>query len=306
MAPGWYILNYHDVNWENSALLRGVGGTVPPDVFRQQVGRLREMGRLISVDSGLDMLLKGENPTEPTFSFWFDDGLIGVRKYALPILRAAGITGAMSVCGRFTRREEMFWRFQLSYLSFVDGIRVLRSRLRPLGYKFGQEVRGWTLSNFSLEVRKAIESVYRECTTEERRHDHFRVFDSEEGIRQLAQEGWLISNHSLAHFPVRAHMDREFVMGQFRANEEYIQELGGNGAVWVIPFAGGYFEKPQVRELYRWLADTPDVTLIGVEEAPNTVASYRDHKLIFRINPEWTDARRPPIPFLRPPGSVAS
>jgi hypothetical protein len=125
VKPGWYILNYHDVNWESSLLVRGIGGTVSPDVFLEHIRSLRAVGKIISVREGLELLHEGHVFEQPTFSFWFDDGFVGVRRYGLPILNNEGITAAISVCSRFVDRTEMFWRSKLSYLRYVDALRTL-------------------------------------------------------------------------------------------------------------------------------------------------------------------------------------
>lgn len=41
MKKGWYILNYHDISWEENILMRGVGGTVPTDIFYDHVKNLK-------------------------------------------------------------------------------------------------------------------------------------------------------------------------------------------------------------------------------------------------------------------------
>lgn len=71
---------------------------------------------------------------KPLFSFWFDDGFAGVRRCAAPILAERGITGALSICSRFTTRKEMFWRLKPSYLESIDAgrapaIKAAQSRL---------------------------------------------------------------------------------------------------------------------------------------------------------------------------------
>jgi len=81
----WTILLYHNVSWEDSPFTRGIKGiTCPPDVFREHVDLLRKYGEIVSIDEGINRLKFGRKGR--IFSFWFDDGLEGVRKYAFPIL----------------------------------------------------------------------------------------------------------------------------------------------------------------------------------------------------------------------------
>ena len=68
MKPGWYILNYHDVNWESSYFTRAIGGVVSPDLFCKHVEKLSKKGKIISVQTGLE-LLKNKTPIQkPLFS----------------------------------------------------------------------------------------------------------------------------------------------------------------------------------------------------------------------------------------------
>ena len=85
MNPGWYILNYHDISWEESAYTRAIGGNLPPDIFRSHLVALGQNARLVSIPDGFQRFRQG-GIDEPLVSFWFDDGLTGVRKYALPLL----------------------------------------------------------------------------------------------------------------------------------------------------------------------------------------------------------------------------
>ena len=102
---------------------------MPPDIFRSHVATCAQLGTLVSIEEGARRLL-GDSIAGPLVSFWFDDGRIGVRKHASPILEECGVAGAISVCSRFVFRKEFFWRFKLSYLNTVDGMRILRSHLR--------------------------------------------------------------------------------------------------------------------------------------------------------------------------------
>ena len=116
MEKGWYILNYHDISWEENLFMRGIGGHFPPDIFRSHIEQLSLYGKLISVADGLKQYSSGVI-NETLISFWFDDGFAGVRKYAFPLLADYNVKGAVSINSKFLLRKEMFWRLKLSYLS---------------------------------------------------------------------------------------------------------------------------------------------------------------------------------------------
>ena len=52
LVPGWYIILYHDVSWEESPFVRHIGGTCPPDVFRDHVRACAGLGELVSIRDG--------------------------------------------------------------------------------------------------------------------------------------------------------------------------------------------------------------------------------------------------------------
>ncbi|MCX6907193.1 MAG: polysaccharide deacetylase family protein [Verrucomicrobia bacterium] len=283
MQNAWHILNYHDVSWESSIFTRGIGGTVSPDMFRKQVETLKRMGSVISIQRGLDILKRGEPISEPLFSLWFDDGFAGVRRHALPICREHGITAGISVCSRFVDRREMFWRCVLSFLSFCDGLRVLRSRLRPLGYMPGESLKRWSLDHFSEDMIRIINDVYCSLTTDLFRLDAFRLFDDREGLKVLANEGWLIANHTQAHYPVGPSPGEVFTTREFQACAPLLEELGGHSRIWVAPFAGGNYKDPTNRMFYEQLTRRHQTLLIGVENMANTSKTFRNYGRVFRF-----------------------
>ena len=236
LPNGWYILVYHDVSWEESSFVRHIGGTCPPDVFQDHVRACRNLGELVSVRDGMNRFSSGKVDA-PLFSFWFDDGFAGVRKYAAPILEDFGVTGATSVCSRFLERKEFFWRLKLSYLQSVDGGRLLRSRLRKLGFSSGQHIRSFTLDRFDQEVLGIVDTLFDEAVSEPVKQDAFRIFDKADGIAELGRRGWVIANHSAAHYPIGEAHVLDIMIEQFRECEAFLRDLMGQGSdFWVFPF----------------------------------------------------------------------
>src|SRR4051812_40209369 len=124
MKKAWYILNYHDISWEENAYMLGIGGSFSPDIFNEQVQTLKNSMRCVSVQEGFEAF-RSNKISEPLLSFWFDDGFTGVRKYAYPILEENNIKAAIAINSRFMLHEELFWRCKLSYLSRFDGLNSL-------------------------------------------------------------------------------------------------------------------------------------------------------------------------------------
>jgi len=252
MRAGWYIINYHNVDWEDSLLTRAIGGTVRPDVFREQLQGYAEKGELISIREGLSRLRAGRRMTRPTFSLWFDDGFAGVRRHALPICREFGVTAAMSVNSRFALRQEMFWRAQLAHLVLTDGLRLLRWRLRRRHGDMPRRLKGWLIENFSAELRKIVEELYLQFTTEAFRTYARRIFDTAEGIRKLAEAGWAIANHTAAHYPLTPEQGWAAVQDQYEECDVFVKQADPESSLWVIPFSYGaenYMDRLRQRAL---------------------------------------------------------
>ena len=236
MKKGWYILNYHDIAWEENDFLKGIGGSFPPDLFNEHLEQLSRHGELVSVQEGFERYQAG-TIDRPLISIWFDDGLAGVRRHALPLLESYKVTAGMSINSRFLLREELFWRAKLSFLSQVDGLRFLRSKLRKHGYSNSMLVKEFILDRFCDDFIVAIDNVYERFTDAFFREDAFRIFDTVDGIKHLAASGWEIANHSAAHYPVGEDAYIDHFAAQFNECERAMeQHLGMNSRFWVLPF----------------------------------------------------------------------
>lgn len=49
MKAGWYILNYHDISYEDSVFTPTIGGAFRPDVFYNHLNKLWTLGEFITV-----------------------------------------------------------------------------------------------------------------------------------------------------------------------------------------------------------------------------------------------------------------
>ena len=249
----WTILVYHDVGWEETPWTRGITGLVcPPDLFREHVRWAHDRGRIVSVEEGLERTESGERGT--LFSFWFDDGFSGVRKYAFPVLEELGVKGAVSVLSGVLLRTEFPWRMKLSRLRFADGGRFLRTRLRRCGFRPGMSLARFTLDGFSPEVAEVIDRTYRELVPDREREAGWRIFDTLEGFRELGEAGWTLANHGVRHWPVGEETTIDFFETEFTQCESALKELTGEPARFaVIPFDRGSRRSPLLTERFeKW------------------------------------------------------
>ncbi|AHG90553.1 polysaccharide deacetylase [Gemmatirosa kalamazoonensis] len=281
MKPGWYVLGFHEVSWEENPYLSGLPLTCPPDAFAKCVASLARVATLASVAEGHERWRAGALD-RAYVSFWFDDGYVGVRRYAAPILARHGVSGALSVNSRFTSRTEMFWRAKLSYLSYRDGMRFVRSRLRARGHDAAEPVRHATLDLFSPELVADVDTVYRRFTSDADRADAFRIFDDWDGVRALASSGWTIANHTAAHYPVLEPTALPLLCDQFAECERELEaQLGVPSAYWVAPFDRKPHRAPAFQATFDACAGGRTLVLVG--NAVNR--DFRPGKPIERIGP---------------------
>lgn len=266
MKKGWYIVIYHDVSWEENLYMKGIGGTFPPDIFRDHLTCLSEHGRLVSVQEGFDRY-RQDDISEPLISIWFDDGFCGVRKYAYPILDSFNITAALSVNSQFVLKQELFWRAKLSFIRHTGMLHILRSKLRKLGFTNHLMVKDFVMDHFSEEVVTHIDTVFAQCAPEQIRKDSLRIFDDFTGVRELHNEGWEIANHSASHYPIGESSYIHKFQEEFEKCESVLKDhLGAETNFWVIPF-----DRKRDPNLYETFAkaDSRDRTLVLLGDKVN-------------------------------------
>ena len=274
--PGWYVILYHDVSWEDSILSRTVGGCCPPDLFERQVNELRGLGQIVTVEQGIEALHSGI-VREPLFSLWFDDGLRGVYRNAYPLLSYHGLTAAVSVCSAFTLRKELFWRHQLSFLAHIDGMRHLRSRLRRYGYQLPASVKQFTCENFSIKMRREIQNVFDAVTTPEFRQAAHKLFMNTEELEDLRNNGWTLANHTARHYRMVADFGSHELLADFQDCEMFLRGMGGS-RFWVLPFG---FPKKTAELCDDFFAEA-DRWLVFVGNRTNK--SRQEENILYRID----------------------
>ena len=159
MKNQWYLLLYHGIGWEEPLATKYISGMHSPDIFRDHVKEIKKIGHLLSFREGLNCLKQGKI-TKPIFTFWFDDGLTSVRKYAFPILKKYNSLGVISVCSSFFLQDDLFWRSKLSVLHHLNGMPELRKKLRQYGFNLGYSIKDFTMDFFSEEIIYEINSIF--------------------------------------------------------------------------------------------------------------------------------------------------
>lgn len=280
MRKAWYVLLYHGVSWEDPVTTRFISSMHSPDVFHDHIKAIRECGEIISVEEGIERTMGGKLK-KPIFTFWFDDGLASVRRFAFPLLARYGAIGVTSVCSRFFKQEELHWRCKLSVLHHLDGLPALRQRLRRFGFHLGWSVKQFTLDHFSEKLINEIDAVYHDYTDETHRAYLMRTFDDCSGIRFLADAGWAVTNHSQAHYPVGEDTAIHRFQKDFESCEAEIRKaISRRSMAWVVPFERSHMRSKVLLETFRQCGGKRFLAL--VEQRP-MVAADIEQRIINRI-----------------------
>ncbi|CAN1531781.1 NodB homology domain containing protein [Flavobacteriaceae bacterium] len=291
MKKGWYILNYHDINWEENVFMKGIGGTYPPDIFYKQMKLYADNARLMSVEDAYK-LYKNNQITEPIFSIWFDDGLAGNRKYALPILEEFNTKAAISLNSDFFLHQDIFYGNKLSYILFNDGMRFLRTKLKTNGYylNVNTSIKDFSKSNFDLKLNKIIDDLYNEMTNENIRKEAFKLYDNVENIKTLIDHKWTITNHTKSHFPITNANCIHLFEAQFNLCEMEIEKaFNVNTEFWVLPF-----DRPDKSDnlefIFNTINNNNNRNLVFVEDKIN-LNNFKSN-LLFRISVPYLEEKK--------------
>jgi peptidoglycan/xylan/chitin deacetylase (PgdA/CDA1 family) len=157
-----------------------------------------------------------------------------------------------------------------------------------MGYTLDQSVKAFVMDHFSLEVVEIIDEVYRRLTTERDRRDAFRIFDTMEGVKTLHDNGWLITNHSSAHYPVSEAVHIDHFAEEFQECEAALKtELGEGTDFWVLPFDRKSLE---IEALLRHFRDADDAARHLVLVGGRVNKDYASQQqIIYRIDPPYLD-----------------
>jgi peptidoglycan/xylan/chitin deacetylase (PgdA/CDA1 family) len=281
MKKAWYILNYHNISWEENAFLRPLGGSFPPDIFREHVRALNNHFRLTGVNEAYN-LFKNGNIQEPLLSFWFDDGYTDVRKYALPILEEFKVDAAISINSSLMLKEESFWRFELAWLRHRDKISYFKNELKQAGILVptNSSMREFTLGGFSQELRAILHRVYHENSTPETQKVCKEIYDGVNGLKILGEKGWHLANHTASHYPVSEEGLLDMLVPEFVKCDNAMRDaFGKESDFWVLPF-----DRKPAKELIPYFNQTMGETskvLVHVRNKLNFNGG--DPKHVYRI-----------------------
>lgn len=256
MKTGWYILNYHNISWGSSVFESTIGGSFTPFEFSEHISVLLREFEIVSIDKGLE-LWENDKIDRPILSFWFDDGLLGTRINAFPILQKINITAGISINSSFVYRKDVFWRFMVSYLMQPRFRNQLQKMLeKKFKYIRIESVKCFCLDNFTVALVDAISGMFYNLATQEEVEIAKNLFDHIQGLQCLQENGWLLANHSANHYPIAEKCGYQYFFEEFiRSEEELSRKLKIENKFLVLPF-----DRPRKRCFQReeFSSDFPD------------------------------------------------
>jgi len=145
----------------------------------------------------------------------------------------------------------------------------------------GMSLKRFTMDHFSEAVVEAVSRVYDECTTPEERAAALALFADRHALRELKEAGWLVTNHTSAHYPVGEDSFIHKLEEQFaECADELGDLLAGSPEYWVLPC-----DRPMRRSgtlLERFGQTAGDRYLVLVRNRI-TETTDLDRRLLFRV-----------------------
>jgi hypothetical protein len=129
-----------------------------------------------------------------------------------------------------------------------------------------------------------INTLYDEAVSPSVREDAFRIFDTPDGLIELHNRGWVIANHSAAHYPIEPDRLGGKMVDSFEECDGFIRGIiGTESGHWVTPFG---------QHLGVGIAGTDHscekiVVLVG--DRVNLTSTFQRSRTLYRILAPYND-----------------
>jgi peptidoglycan/xylan/chitin deacetylase (PgdA/CDA1 family) len=124
--PGFLALTYHRIGTPADAPYYAPIWAASPGAFREQMERLRDSYRVVTLDEAVALAEAGFDVKEPTALVTFDDGYRDNYEVALPILRELGVPAAFFLPTAFLNEPRLPWWDFVAYAVNRTNVPVLR------------------------------------------------------------------------------------------------------------------------------------------------------------------------------------
>ena len=286
LRNGWYIINYHNIDWVDNDFLSSFRLTTSPNMLEEHLKYFANYGTIVSFELGYKYFINN-SINFPMLSFSFDDGYHGVSDYAKEILNIYNAPGLVSVCEDFFTHNELFWRNKLSYIHLNEGSRFLRSRLKKYGYNLSNDrLSKFTLNNFSLDIINEINCVWDKYKLDEKEIIKNLFLGSKE-LKILINNGWMIGNHSTNHYPISEDICIDYFVDNLSDNDIAIKKyLEYDSKFLVLPFDRISKRSQKIDDLVRKNFKNKHIVYVG-----NKANTNNKHNKIYRFACENESAK---------------
>ncbi len=228
MPPVWTVLSYGHISHEEPAHLAAIAGAVcPPDRLREHLEALHQAGRFVGLEEGWAAVSSGPL-RKPLFTLFFEGPYAGIAA-AAQLLDALPIKAAFAFPAPSTAGEPA-WPYQLSFLSTCDGLRLLRGRLKSLGYEPGRPLLDFMYDNLSPSLLEILSAVYRRSVGKNACDEVARLFAKPSALRELAARGWTPVLQGSDLLPAGEHPGKGELERHFATDAALFRETFGTPA----------------------------------------------------------------------------
>jgi len=135
------------------------------------------------------------------------------------------------------------------------------------------------IRRFGEDVLSVINTLYDEAVNPSGQEDAFRIFDTPDGLGGLHKSGWLIANHSAAHYPIGDAVLDGTVNDGFEECDRFVRGITGTeSSDWVSPF--GCNLEPAIAA---GQTHGRERTVVLVGDRVNMTRAFRRSRLLYRI-----------------------
>lgn len=210
------ILAYHSVGANDNPFLKGIGD-VSVRTFERQIKYLKKNYNIISLGELQNCILNNRKILDKAVLITFDDGYRNVYENAVPILVRYKCPACIFLIGMTINNDKIMWRNKLFYILNTGKSDLLKDRIeshfcyKNNGFLSEPNIYFWTKRNFSMDVVRVIDNVFRHIITADEHQiaKEVQLYISISDIKNIDKSLITFGNHSFNHYPFSKLTKRE-------------------------------------------------------------------------------------------------
>ncbi len=242
------ILMYHSIAPKESYYVRGIGVTVKPTTFEEQLSYLRQHYRVIPLHQ-LILELRDGCVGEKTVVLTFDDGFRDSYEFAWPILHKYGVRATVFLNKDVIERGKILWIHRFTYLANCAGMEhlwKLASQRWPAlaGVHSTRTGRFMVLMNYLVDQVLPVDrdtflaEAFRSFEIADPAHRGSDLYLRWDQVHEMAADGIEFGNHTRSHENLARLSEREQQCEIVTARDIIAEMLPGSMIPFAYPFGG--------------------------------------------------------------------